>query len=149
VIGLLSGAVTAAARSLGHYISFAVTLSMMIGVNAYIFHKSRQRKGTFFHKRGPLCFTILAALLIMMDLTRHVLQDLNYWKSGPFPGSSEYRPGCEQENMECLSVLGVFFTVIATYGGFVCLFIGTMWNANILQKLKQIKRQWSALRAKA
>jgi len=148
VIGLLSGAVTAAARSLGHYISCGVTATMMIGVNVYIGYKCRQRKGSHWNRYGPLYFTIVAALLIMADLFRHVLQDVNVWKSGPFPGSSEYRDGCEQENIKCLSILGVFFTIIATYLGFILLFIGTMWNANLLQKLKQIRKQWRALRAK-
>jgi len=147
VIGLLSGAVTAAARSLGHYISCGVTGTMMIGVNIYIFYKCRQRKGSHWKKYGPLYFTIIAAFLIMADLIRHVLQDVNIWKSGPWPGSSEYRDGCETENITCLTVLGVFFTIVSTYLGFIFLFIGTMWNANLLQKLRQIRRQWQALRA--
>jgi len=146
---LLSGAVTAAARSLGHYISFGVTLSMMLGINAYIAYKSRTRTGPHWNKYGPLYFTSIAAVLIMSDLLRHVLQDLNIWKSGPFPGSSQYRDGCTEENISCLSVLGVFFTIIATYSGFICLFIGTMWNANIHKKLKQIRKQWQTLRAQA
>jgi len=149
VIGLLSGVVTAAARSLGHYISFGITLSMMIGVNCYIGYKSRQRKGKFFYKYGPLFLTIAAALLIMADLTRHVLQDVNIWPSGPWPGSSEYRNGCNEETVRCLSVLGIFFTIIATYSGFICLFIGTMWNANIIAKFRQVRKQWNALRAGA
>jgi len=149
VIGLLSGAVTAAARSLGHYISFGVTLTMMIGINIYIAYKSQNRKRPHWVKYGPLYFTLIAALLVMADLTRHVLQDLNVWKSGPFPGSSQYRDGCNEETIKCLSVVGVFFTIIATYLGFIFLFIGTMWNANILVKLKQIRKQWQLLRAQA
>jgi len=149
VIGLISGTITAAARVLGHYISFGVTLSMMIGVNIYIFYCGlTKRRGQSFWKRfGPLCFTIFAALLIMADLVRHLLQDINVWPSGPWPGSSEYRANCPTETMKCLSVLGVFFTIVATYSGFVLLFIGTMWNANLVGKLKQIKTKWKLLRS--
>jgi len=148
VIGLISGTVTAAARALGHYISFGVTAAMMIGVNAYILYccLTKRKKQAFCKKYGPLIFTIVAALLIMADLTRHLLQDLNIWPSGPWPGSSEYRADCPTETMRCLSILGVFFTVVATYTGFIFLFIGTMWNANIIAKLKQIRTKWKLLR---
>jgi len=151
VIGLISGTVTAAARVLGHYISFGVTATMMIGVNSYILYccMTKRRKQPFCKKYGPLILTFFAALFIMADLTRHLLQDLNLWKSGPWPGSSEYRPDCPTETMKCLSILGVFFTVIATYTGFILLFIGTMWNANIVTKLKQIKRKWNELRVRS
>jgi len=149
VIGLLSGVATAAARSLGHLISFCITLTMMLGVNAYIFYKCRQRKGSHWKKWGPLYCTAIAALLIMADLTRHVLADNKIWKGGPFPGSAQYRAGCDAQNITCLTVLGVFFTIIATYSGFIFLFIGTMWAANLIAKLKQIRQKWKNLRAKA
>jgi len=148
VIGLLSGVVSAAARQLGHIISFSVTLTMMLGVNAYIFYKCRQKKGKFWRKWGPLFCTALAGALIMLDLFRHVLADHDIWKPGPFPGSSEYRPGCKEESMKCLSLTGILITVIATYTGFILLFIGTMWSANIITKLKQIRKQWKNLRSK-
>jgi len=82
----------------------------------------------------------------MADLMRHVLQDVGWWPSGQFPGSSEYRSGCEDENMSCLSLVGWLFTVVFTYAGFLLLFIGTMWNANIISKLKEIRKQWQQLR---
>jgi len=121
---------------------------MMIGVNLYIVYCcEKKRKGqSVWNKYGPLVFTVVAALLIMADLTRHLLQDLNVWPSGPWPGSSQYRADCPIETVRCLSVVGVFFTIIATYLGFILLFIGTMWNANIMTKLKQIKMKWTQLR---
>jgi hypothetical protein len=88
----------------------------------------------------------------MADPTRHVTQDLGWWPSvsdGTFIGSAEYRPDCHDENISCLSVLGVFFTIVFTYSGFVLLAVGTFWNANIVSKLKKIKEQWRKLRAKA
>jgi len=52
VIGLISGTVTAAARVLGHYISFGVTATMMIGVNSYILYccMTKRRKQPFCKK---------------------------------------------------------------------------------------------------
>jgi len=150
VIGLLSGAVTSAARSMGHYISFAITGAMMIALNGYMLHCAIKKRSKLpFHKRyGPFFLTVAAALLIMADLLRHVLQDTKVWPEGPWPGSSEYRANCNQENMSCLSAIGWLFTIVCTYSGFVLLFTGTMWNANLIQKLKLIKKQWQALRSK-
>jgi len=150
VIGILSGTVAASARSLGHYISFGVTCSLMIALNCYIFYcaiKKRKNKPHYI-KFGPFYLTFLAALFILADLARHVLQDVNIWKSGPWPGSSEYRDGCPTETIKCLSVVGVIFTIIFTYTGFILLFCGTMWNSNIISKLKGIKEQWNLLRKK-
>jgi len=147
VIGLISGTVAAAARSLGHYISFGITGSLMIGVNVYMFYKMRQRSGSFVHKYGPITLTILAGLFVMADLTRHVLQDTKVWPEGPWPGSSQYRSDCNSETIRCLSPVGVVFTIIFTYSGFILLFIGTMWNANIVQKLKQVRTKWRRLRS--
>jgi len=92
--------------------------------------------------------TVFAGLLIMADLMRHVLQDVAIWKAGPWPGSSEYRSGCEEENVTCLSAIGWIFTIVCTYSGFILLFWGTMWNANLMSKLRDIKKQWQALRSK-
>jgi len=150
VIGLLSGAVTTAARSMGHYISLSITGAMMIALNGYMLRCAiqRRKKMPFFQKFGPFLLCVVAALLILADLMRHVLQDVNIWKAGPWPGSSEYRPGCNEENITCLSAIGWIFTIVCTYSGFILLFWGTMWNANLLQKLRDIKKQWQALRSK-
>lgn len=49
-------------------------------------------------KYGPTYLTIIAALLVMADNTRHVLQDTKIWPPGPFPGSSQYRSDCPIRN---------------------------------------------------
>eukprot|EP00670_Eutreptiella_braarudii_P008623 CAMPEP_0174306546 /NCGR_PEP_ID=MMETSP0810-20121108/523_1 /TAXON_ID=73025 ORGANISM="Eutreptiella gymnastica-like, Strain CCMP1594" /NCGR_SAMPLE_ID=MMETSP0810 /ASSEMBLY_ACC=CAM_ASM_000659 /LENGTH=282 /DNA_ID=CAMNT_0015413297 /DNA_START=246 /DNA_END=1090 /DNA_ORIENTATION=- len=51
----------------------------------------------------------------------------------------------DKENMRHLSPLGVCFTLVFTYAGFVLLAIGTLWNASIVSKLGEIRRQWRAL----
>ena len=44
-----------------------------------------------------------------------------------------------EENFWHLSVVGVVFTIVCTWSGFVLLFIGTLWNANILDKVDEFK----------
>jgi len=134
------------ARSLGHYISASITLAMMIFVVGYTAYKSMDRKGTHWNKYGPTYFVVVASFFIMADLVRHVLQDVGWWPSGQWPGSNEYLPNCPNENMSCLSPIGWIFTVFFTYSGFFLLFVGTMWNANIIGKLKAIRQKWRLLR---
>jgi len=147
---LSTASVASSARELGHEVSFAVTGAMMIGINLYMFYGALKKRGhlrSHWKRYGPLYFTIVAGLLIMADLIRHLLLDQGVWSPGPWPGGSEYRDDCDAENLSCLSVIGVIFTVICTYSGFIFLFTGTMWNANLWVKLKQIKRKWQIIRA--
>eukprot|EP00463_Aulacantha_scolymantha_P001508 TRINITY_DN211_c0_g1_i2.p6 TRINITY_DN211_c0_g1~~TRINITY_DN211_c0_g1_i2.p6 ORF type:complete len:54 (-),score=10.00 TRINITY_DN211_c0_g1_i2:535-696(-) len=44
--------------------------------------------------------------------------------------------------MHCLSVFGVFVTVIATYSGFAILIAASLWNANICEKIDDFKTKW-------
>jgi len=168
VIGLISGTVTAGARKLGHWISFGITLFMMCLVNGFIFWtlKNRNRSRGFCHYWGPFMFTLCCVPFIMADLVRHVLQDTGVWTecnrapgviwdsscnwaSNQFKCSEYPKDGCvpnSHENMAHLSYIGVLFTVCFTYFGFALLFIGVLWNANIIKKLKEIRQQWIELR---
>jgi len=146
VIGLVGGTVSAAARTTGHTISFAVTGTIMLALVIYIRYTAKNRFGSHWHTYGPTYLCCLAALMIMADLSRHVLQDAEIWPAGPWPGSSQYRPDCHEEAMECLSVVGWIFTIALTYGGFGTLFIGTLWNASICEKLADFKQKWRELR---
>jgi len=143
VIGIVGGTVTAAARSLGHTISFIITQTMLIGMCFYMYYQSPKRGGSHMNKYGPFYFVFLSVPLVMADLTRHILQDTNVW---PEPGSAEYRDGCETENVSCLSVVGIIFTIVCTYLGFISLAIGVLWNAQIWTKLKEIRERWKAIR---
>jgi len=143
VIGIVGGTVTAAARSLGHTISFIITQTMMIGMCFYMYYQSPKRHGRHLYRYGPFYFVLLSVPLVMADLTRHILQDTNVW---PEPGSAEYRDGCPTENVTCLSTVGIIFTIICTYFGFTFLAIGVLWNAKIWDKLKEIKGRWNAIR---
>lgn len=88
----------------------------------------------------------VASFLIMGDLTRHVLQDSGVWDG---PSSNEYRSGCHNEDLACLSVTGWVFTIFMTYIGFGLLMWGTMWNAHLLKTLGDIRDKWAALRAQS
>ena len=117
----------------------------MIGVTAYVAWSAKRRKHLpTWKKWGPTILTAVAGVLILADLVRHVLQDTNVWPADK--GSAQYRPDCGKEDIACLSTVGVFFTIIFTYSGFILLALGTLWNANIMAKLKEIKKQWRELR---
>merc|ERR550514_2250710 len=140
---------------------------MMLVVNGFIFTTRKNRFGTWFQINGPFIMTMIAVPLIMADLLRHLLQDQGVWEEchrtadePPWPkhckwSSTQYK--CEirgpdhcidtkKENMAHLSFIGVLFTICFTYLGFVFLFIGVLWNANIIKKCKEIKAQWRELR---
>jgi len=118
---------------------------MMLGITGYMLYNAKKyRFGTHWQQYGPTYLCAVAALMIMADLMRHVLQDANVW---PSPGSDEYRDGCNTETMECLSVVGWTITILCTYIGFALLFFATMWNAKICDKLKDFRAKWRELRA--
>lgn len=122
VLLCVGGTVTASARSLGHTISFCVTLAMMLAITAYMIYCSRRRHGPHCFKYGPTYIMLMASVLIMADLVRHVLQDANIW---PEPSSRQYRPGCHDETFKCLSGIGIVFTILCTYIGFALLMVRT------------------------
>jgi len=121
---------------------------MMVAISYYIYYTAQRRWGTHWHKWGPTYLTITAGLLIMSDQMRHVLQDSGDWPAGPWPGSSEYRTDCHEETFACLSVVGWLFTVVFTYSGFALLMLGTLWNANIVDKLDEIRTKWREIQGK-
>jgi len=143
VIPLVGGTVTEAARKAGHTTSFVLTLVMLLALLAYVVRCSKRRRGTTWKKYGPTILTIISIPLIMADPSRHVLQDQGAW---PPPSSNEYRAGCPTATIRCLSVLGVFFTIIFTYLGFCVLMYGSLWNGNIMGKLREIRQHWRELR---
>lgn len=115
MIGLLSGSVSAAARSLGHYVSLALTSVLLAVVGAMLARSAssgpRARIKPHSRRWGPFILLCVSAPLILADIMRHVLQDVGVWpgcgnnptfsranSSDPFPASclwssSQYR--CE------------------------------------------------------
>jgi hypothetical protein len=139
----------------------------MVFVILYLWWGSRKRGGSRWQKYGPLYVCIAATPLILADLVRHILQDTGVWKECQRPAgeiwssdctwsSSQYHcteaapHGCiptKEENLTNLSMIGWLFTIFFTYFGFALLIVGTMWNANIIDKCKDVRRKWRQLRA--
>jgi hypothetical protein len=68
-----------------------------------------------------------------------------------YPYLGKYHIACvggdiNNEAPKCLNAVGIIFTYAITYTGFLLLAIGTLWNANIVKKLREIRGQWRALR---
>jgi hypothetical protein len=53
------------------------------------------------------------------------------------------------ESIGHLSNVGIVFTIVFTYTGFILLAIAVMWNADIVTKFKKIQVQWRELRERA
>lgn len=91
MIGLISGSVTAAARSLGHTISFAITGLLMLVVGVMLYNSASYGPRSYVEgtvrRFGPFLVFCLAVPLIMADLTRHLLQDSGMW---PECGNNPY-----------------------------------------------------------
>jgi hypothetical protein len=143
VIPLVGGTVTGAATRFGHWFGFALTAAMLIAMISYVAYGLKKRWGHGCKRYGPLIFVCVAFPLIIAEPLRHILQDEGVWTDD---SSKVYRPGCESGYIDCMSVTGWLITIGATYIGFVLLFIGSLWNANICKTCAKIRDQWRELR---
>jgi hypothetical protein len=68
-------------RTTGHWISFFLTLVMMTALIIFIYRGRGRRvgKGNNWYVYGPTILAVVATILIMADLWRHVLQDTGVW----------------------------------------------------------------------
>jgi len=140
VIGLVSGTVSGAVRQTGHLISFIVTLVMMIAIVSYTAYHARTRDTPQWNKYGPTVLTALSSLLVLAEPTRHLFVDHAIW-----PGGAAYRDSCESESVACLTPVGWGFEIM-TWSGFTILMIGTLWNANIMDKIRELRWRWQEIR---
>lgn len=92
-------------------------------------HKRRDASWQY----GPFWFMVLAVILVMMDLTRHVIADNFHVDWGMYDKNGWFG----------LSTIGLFVTVGCTWTGFICLFISILWATNLPAKLY---RAWNAIR---
>lgn len=74
---------SASARQVGHTISLYITAVLMLLVLGVLVHSAtfgnRQYAPTKFVRWGPSVTMVFAALLIMCEPTRHVINDANIW----------------------------------------------------------------------
>jgi len=109
---VVGGGVTDGARSLSHTISFwltAILLSAMLAATAYGTRARAQLQSSRIGVYGPLCLMAVAALLVIADPLRRVLQDGGVWTG---PSSSTFRDGCG-EGWKCLSTTGILFMTVS------------------------------------
>jgi len=100
VIGVVGGTASAASRTLGHWISFAITTAMMLIVCGYTGIKIKSREGSFLKRYGPFIMVVIATPLILADIVRHLLSDTNLW---PWCGDNDVYPRINQTwNDGCL-----------------------------------------------
>lgn len=123
-------AASEASKQLAHSVSFGITLAVLSNLAQMVYWKSLTRQGNFWNRKGPTLLVLAAVPLVMLDLTRHVLQDGGVWVD-----SRMYRPNCPHRDVRCLSGLGAT-CALATYGGFACLIAGVLWSANMHKKLR-------------
>ena len=134
-------------------------LSVVLG---FMVHSRRRRLHfkTFFQRNGPAILVSLAIPLILADTVRHVLLDAGLWPgcivlpdgSCAWYSATMYTDEADtvaDENVTHLSLIGVLFTIVATYSGFLLLAAGTLYNADIVKKLAAIRDKWARLRARA
>ena len=83
-MGLVSGTVSAASRTLGHWLSLGTTGLMMILVFGFVFSKAKLRRQNvaagWLHAYGPTLMVGIASLFILAEPVRHCLQDLGWWE---------------------------------------------------------------------
>jgi len=114
----------------------------MVAMLSYTIYSLKNRGMPHCNKYGPLYFVAASVPLVMADLTRHVILDhVHVW------WLLEYRAMCGSETVKCLTTAGIVFTIVCTYLGFICLFIGSLWNANICEKIRELREKWRQLRA--
>ncbi|KAN0036728.1 hypothetical protein ACTFIV_002035 [Dictyostelium citrinum] len=146
LIASLSGiAVSAGSVTFAHAITYAITLTILTNLAQYHFHKCTKRPSNRGHwsKFGPFYLTAIAVPLATFDILRHILVDNSIWTIHSFISPAAYRPGCENENITCLSVMGWFSAIVFTYTGYACLLVGTIWAADLIPK---IRKAWAQLR---
>mmetsp|Transcript_2263 Transcript_2263/g.5073 ORF Transcript_2263/g.5073 Transcript_2263/m.5073 type:complete len:136 (-) Transcript_2263:85-492(-) len=128
-------AASEASKQLAHSVSFGITLAVLSNLAQMVYWKSQNRKGTYWNRVGPFVLVLLALPLVMLDLTRHVLQDGELWSE-----SAMYRPYCVHHDVRCLSALG-YACLLSTYAGFACMIAGVLWSANMVKKLQDSWRR--------
>ena len=75
-MGLIGAASTAAANALAHTITFGLNLAIFSNMCQFIYHSIKVSPArSHFSNWAPFYLMVLATILVMIDLVRHVLQD--------------------------------------------------------------------------
>lgn len=107
MIGLVSGTVTAAARSLGHYIALSITGFLMLIVGAMLWRDGKYKRDWMadeeeygnkwgkYRRWAPTIIFAFAYPLIIASPLQHVLADVNLW---PICGNNPTYPRINTSN---------------------------------------------------
>lgn len=136
---LLGEAVTAGARNAGHIAAFCITIPLMIALSVYIWFQSKKRSHfhTLWQRKGPLILTAGGGLLVCLEPSRHFFIDRGILPVPMFAGYT-----CDQDTFSCLSGVGWAITICATYTGLALVMTGSLWNADIMSRLKLIGHKY-------
>ena len=74
-MGFMGAASTAAANELAHTLTFAINLAIFTNMCQFIYHSSKRKQSSDVSNWLPFYLMVIATVLVMVDLLRHVLQD--------------------------------------------------------------------------
>lgn len=114
-------------RSLSHTITWGINLAMYSNMIQFMhFHGGPARSG--IHSYGPVLLMFVAMILMMADLTRHILLDadvstLYMFQANPVTGEQE---------LTWAGTLGV----ASTWLGVTFMFVSIAWYTDIVSKMR-------------
>jgi len=129
-------------------VTWSLDLMMLTALTVYVACQVGRRSGTRFQRFGPLLFTVVGSLMILLDPLRHVVADMQYAATKTVnPILREYKSNCPSEGPKCLTATGWIVTIFCTYCGFFLFLFGTFWNANLMGKLRELRAKWREIRS--
>jgi len=125
MLGGVAELVTPKARAIGHALMWGVNFGLFTAAAFFFANKtqtSRKHIEPTINRWGPFALVVLGALMIMCDLTRHVILDLN---DGP-----EWLAMYSETGLSVVGRTGL----ILTYGGCACFALGLAWFADVFSQ---------------
>lgn len=124
VLGGAAEFFTPKARAIGHAMFWGVNFGLFVVVSNYLLMKAKKDEENLAVKWGPFTLVTLGALLVMVDLTRHVLLDLEL-------AGEELAMYNDDGGLTKVGQIGVMCTWI----GVTMVATGVMWFANLPAKV--------------
>lgn len=124
VLGGAAEFFTPKARAIGHALFWGLNFGLFVVVSAYMVMKAKQDEQNLALKWGPFTLVTLGALLVMVDLTRHVVLDLGL-------AGEELAMYTDKGDLSEVGVIGV----VCTWVGVIFVASGIAWFANLPAKV--------------
>jgi len=114
-------------RRLSHTITWGINLAMYSNMIQFMYsHGGPAKSG--IHSYGPVLLMVVAMLLMMADLTRHILLDADVSTLYMFQAN----PDTGEQELTTVGILGV----ASTWLGVALMFISIAWYTDIVSKMK-------------